>query len=178
MAAITVTHGCMNKSERSNADYAQVYSFIPTDQLPTDSPNKLDAFLKPLIDELEELFIGEEVFFKKQIPGVCEESTCPTLRVIPLLVTADSKAHHEIGLPSSGGHRGCRRCQVGGGYIPERRHYYYGGFQRRFWTPCQPRTALEDRVYGKAADNARHTVGIDSGSTSVTSAASQQLLAQ
>ena len=54
----------MSKSERSNADYARVYSFIPASQMPTDSPHKYDAFLKPL--ELEELFIeGEEVYFNK-----------------------------------------------------------------------------------------------------------------
>ena len=54
--------------------------------MPADSPHKFDAFLKPLIDELEELFIeGEEVFFRKAIPGVCNEDTCSTLRVLPLL---------------------------------------------------------------------------------------------
>ena len=65
--------------------------------MPTDSPHKFDAFLEPLINELEELFIeGEEVFFRKAIPGVCDENACSTLRVLPLLLTADSKAHHEI----------------------------------------------------------------------------------
>ena len=116
MAAITISHGCMSKADCSNADYARVYSFIPTDQMPTDSPHKFDAFLKPLIDELEELLI--EVFFRKAIPGVCE-NTCSTLQVLPLLLTADSKVHHEIGLTSTGGHKGCRRCQVGGVYVPE-----------------------------------------------------------
>ena len=76
MAAITITHGCMSKADRSDADYAQVHSFIPTDPMPTDSPHKFDAFLEPLINELEELFIGEEVFFRKAIPEVCNENTC------------------------------------------------------------------------------------------------------
>lgn len=31
----------------------------------------------------------EEVFFRSIIPGVCEENDCPTLRLLPLLVTAD-----------------------------------------------------------------------------------------
>ena len=70
MAAITITHGCMSKSERSDADNALVYSFIPTSQLPTDSPHKFDAFFKPLLDELEELFIIGEVFFRNKIIGV------------------------------------------------------------------------------------------------------------
>ena len=155
MAAITITHGCMSKWERSNADYARVYSFIPASQMPTDSPHKYDAFLKPLINELEELFIeGEEVYFNNEISGVCEQDSCSKLRVLPLLVTADSKAHHEIGLTSAGGHKGCRRCQVGGTYVPERRHYYYGNLRQRFWNPCQPRTAEEDRINGRAADRA------------------------
>ena len=65
MAAIMIIHGCMSKSDHSNADYARVYSFIPTDQMPTDFPHKFDAFLKPLVDELEELFI-EVNFFRSQ----------------------------------------------------------------------------------------------------------------
>ena len=155
MAAITITHGWMSKADRSNADYARVYSFVPTDQMPTDSPHKFDAFLESLINELEELFIeGEEVFFRKAISGVCDENACSTLRVLPLLLTADSKAHHEIGLTSSGGHKGCQRCQVCGTYVPERRHYYFGNFQMRFWIPCLARTADEDRINGKAADRA------------------------
>ena len=67
MAAITITHACMNKLDRSSAKYSHVYSFIPTDQLPRDTPHKYDAFFEPLIDELEYLFIeGEQVFFQKR----------------------------------------------------------------------------------------------------------------
>ena len=145
MAAITITHGCMSKSERSGANNALVYSFIPTSQLLTDSPHKFDALLKPLLEEL--FIIGEEIFFRSEILGVSEENDCPTLRVLPLLVTADSKAHHEIGLTSAGGHRGCRRCHIGGTYVPEKHHYYYGSFQKWFWTPCPPRSAIHDCMY-------------------------------
>ena len=51
MAAITITHACMNKFDRSSAKYSHVYSFIPTDQLPRDTPHKYDVFFKPLIEE-------------------------------------------------------------------------------------------------------------------------------
>ena len=51
----TITQGCMSKADSSNADNARVYSSIPTDQIPTDSPHKFDAFLEPLINEIEEL---------------------------------------------------------------------------------------------------------------------------
>ena len=43
-----VTHACMNKSDYSCAKYCHVYSFIPTDQLPRDTPHKYDIFFKPL----------------------------------------------------------------------------------------------------------------------------------
>ncbi len=49
--------------------------------------------------------------------------------------------------------KGCRRCTITGEYVPERRHYYYGHFQRRFWKPCPPRTA-QDRQNGQATDRA------------------------
>ena len=153
IAAITITHACMSKADRSDANHARVYSFVPVSQLPRDAPHKFDAFFEPLIREIEELFIeGEQVFFKEGVPGVSTEDDYPTLRLIPLLTTADSKAHHEIGLTSAGGLKGCRRCTVSGDYVPERRHYYYGHFQFRFWNPYPPRTAQEDRQSGREAD--------------------------
>ena len=65
MAAITITRGCMSKSGRSNADYARVYSFISASQMPMDSSHKYDAFLKPLINELEELLKEMSISTKK-----------------------------------------------------------------------------------------------------------------
>jgi len=83
-----------------------------------------------VIREIEELFVeGEQVFFKEGVPGFSEADDYPTLQLIPLLTTADSKAHHEIGLTSAGGMKGCRRCTVSGDYVPERCHCYYGHFQ-------------------------------------------------
>lgn len=153
IAAITITHGCMSKADRSESDNARVYSFIPVSQLPNDAPHKYDAFFQPLFREIEDLFIeGEQVFFKTAVPGFSDADDFPTLRVVPLLTTADSKAHHEIGLTSAGGVKGCRRCTVSGEYVAERRHYYFGQFQYRFWNPCPPRTAEQDRRNGQAAD--------------------------
>ena len=45
IAAITVTHACMTKADRCDANYARVFSFIPVSQLPKDAPHKYDAFL-------------------------------------------------------------------------------------------------------------------------------------
>jgi len=45
-----------------------------------------------VIREIEELFVeGEQVFFKEGVPGFSEADDYPTLRLIPLLTTADSK---------------------------------------------------------------------------------------
>ena len=81
-------------------------------------------------------------------------SDFPTLRVLPLLVTAESKAHAEIGLITAGGHKGCRRCFVSGTYVPERCHYYYGNFQQRYRFPANDRDPASNRQYGRQADSA------------------------
>lgn len=51
IAAITITHACMSKAERSDAQNARMYSFIPVSQLPREAPHKYDAFFEPLIQE-------------------------------------------------------------------------------------------------------------------------------
>ena len=129
IAAITVTHGCMIKGARSDTNNARVYSFVPVSQLPHDSPHKYDAFFKPLVEDIENLFLYGEVFFKGEVEGYSPPND---FHVLPLLVTADSKAHAEIGLATGGGHKGCHRCTLSGTYISERRHYYYGNFRYRF----------------------------------------------
>ena len=52
IAAITITKACMSKLDRSRNKNAQVYSFIPVNQLPKDSPHKFDAFFDPLLTEI------------------------------------------------------------------------------------------------------------------------------
>ena len=71
--------------------------------------------------EIEDLYIlSEEVFFKAEIESVSPSDDFPTLRVLPLLITADSRAHLEIGLTTAGGYCGCRHCTVIGTYIQEK----------------------------------------------------------
>ena len=124
IAAITITHACMSKLERSNSQNALVYSFVPVDQLPRDCPHKMDAFLLPLFQELEDLYIdGQEIFFSAEVAGHSAANDIACLRVIPLLATADSKAHAEIGLTASGGRKDCRGCNVTGEYLSEKHHY-------------------------------------------------------
>lgn len=51
-----------------------------------------------LFHELEDLYIdGQEVFFHSKVCGQSPEDDTACLRAIPLLATADSKAHAEIG---------------------------------------------------------------------------------
>ena len=155
VAAITITHACMTKVERANSKHAKVFSFIPVSQLPRDSPHKYDAFLQPLIEELIDLYVdGCEVFFKSAVEDFSPPNDTPKLRVLPLLLTADLRAHAEIGLTSAGGFKGCRRCHVEGEYIPLHKHYYYGSFQQHFRFPAVKRTAESNRVLGKDVDSA------------------------
>ena len=150
VAAITITHACMTKVEWANSKHAKVYSFIPVSQLPRDSPHKYDAFLQPLIEELTNLYIdGCEVFFKSAVEELFPANDTPKLRVVPLLLTADLRAHAEIGQTSAGGFKGCRRCHVEGEYIPVHKHYYYGNFQNWFRFPATKRTAESNRLLGK-----------------------------
>ena len=155
ISTITITHGCMSKLERSDANQARVYSFIPIHQLPCSAPHKFDAFFEPLVSEIEDLYMdGAEVFFRMAVSGHSSENDVARLRVLPLLITADSKAHAEIGLTTAGGFKGCRRCFLSGQYIPERRHYYYGQFRQRFRFPAPVRSADTNRQFGKEVDAA------------------------
>ena len=85
IAAITISSACMSKLDRSANKKARVFSFIPVHQLPRD---KYDAFLEPLLKELEDLYInGMEVFFRSPVPGYSEgNNSVATLRVLPLLL--------------------------------------------------------------------------------------------
>ena len=71
-----------------------------------------------------------------------------------MLVTADMKAHAEIGLTSAGGRKGCRRCEVVGEYVASKQHYYYGNFLTRYHHPPAERNATESLKRGKEVDNA------------------------
>ena len=147
----------MSKIDRSYATNTRVYSFIPTHQLPKGAPHKYDAFFQPLIEEMEDLFInGEEVYFAgdHEVDGGSPCDEFPTLRLLPLMITADSKAHCEIGLTGAGGYRGCRRCNLGGTYVRDRRHYYHGDFWHRYRYPVELRQPTTNRQFGRSVDNA------------------------
>ena len=152
ISAINIAHATMPKSLRADQKKIHVYSFIPSYQLPKDSPHKYDAFLEPLINELEELYIyGKEVIFSAPVDSYPANDVC-TLRLIPLLFTADMKAHAEVGLVSVSGYMGCRRCEARAEYINN--HCRFGNFLERYASPARARSAITNRSHGKAVDNA------------------------
>ena len=57
---------------------------------------------------------GQKVFFKHAVPEYSPANDNPVLRAIPILASADMKAHPKIGLTTSGGKNGCQRCTVVG----------------------------------------------------------------
>ena len=152
----------MTKADCCAANNARVYSFIPVNQLPNNALHKYHAFFESLLKEIEDLYIhGEEVFIKVEIEGISPSNDFPTLRVLPLLITADSHAHSEIGLTTAGEYCGCRRCTVIGTYIQDKRQYYYGNFRCRFRFRSALRTAEDNREKRFQVDQAPSTAEKD-----------------
>ena len=105
IAAIHISNACSRKEFRLHGKNLRVYSFIPTHLLNEGIPHRMDAFLKPLIDEITELFLtGIQV----NIPETTELSNFLVqvgnynVRGLLLLGTADLKAHQEIALYAGG----------------------------------------------------------------------------
>lgn len=48
----------MNKTDRNHTDEVYVLGFVPTHRLPKKTPISLDPFLEPLVQEIEDGFIG------------------------------------------------------------------------------------------------------------------------
>ena len=131
---INIAHGTMRKALEVDEKNVKVYSFIPSYKLPKNCPHKYDAFLEPLMEELEELYIdGMEVLFSMSVEAY-PPNDCVTLRVVQLLFTADMVAHAELGLQSSSGYKGCRHCEVEAEYNDN--HCRFGIFQERYTTPA------------------------------------------
>ena len=81
-------------------------SFVPVDQLPRDCPHNMDAFLLPLFQELEDMYINVRRYSLAQRLLDTPANDIACLHVIPLLATADLKAHANIGLTAFGGRKG------------------------------------------------------------------------
>ena len=105
IAAIHISNACTRKELRLHGKNLRVYSFIPTHLLNEGVPHRMDAFLRPLIDEITELFLNG---IQVNIPETVELSNFSvqqgiyTVRALLLLGTADLKAHQEIILYAGG----------------------------------------------------------------------------
>ena len=77
--------------------------------------------------------MANKCFLKSAVLGYSNNNETATIHVLPLLVTADMKAHAEIGLSCAGGQKGCRRCKIVGEYVLSCKHYYYGNFSFRYY---------------------------------------------
>ena len=109
-AALTIMYGYVNKQNHASCTNARVYSFISVD-LPRHAPHKFDAFLQPLFEELEELYIkGLEMFFKAPVPG-SSPAQYTSLHVVPLLATQTWKLMQKL-VSAAGGGKGCRQCEL------------------------------------------------------------------
>ena len=105
IAAIHISEACTKKALRLQNKSLRVYSFIPTYLLKEGVPHKMDAFLKPLIDEVTNLYItGINVYVPEPInlSNATITQGNHTVRALLLLGTADLKAHQEIVLYAGG----------------------------------------------------------------------------
>lgn len=62
-------------------------------------------------------------------------------------MTADMKAHAEIGLSCAGDQKGCRRCEIVGEYVPSCKHYFYGNFLFRYYNQLPDKAAETSLIY-------------------------------
>ena len=123
MVTIQLCSACTFKDEWSKGKYLSVYSFIPSCSIGEGIPHKLDAFLKPLMDDVVDLFInGKDIHISH--PMRIGDSLIPAgnhkVRMLLLLRTADIKGHGELTLYAGGSVTklplACSRLSVNGAY--------------------------------------------------------------
>lgn len=105
MATIQLNSACTFKDERSKGKYLSVYSFIPSCSIGEGIHHKMDAFLKPLMDDVVDLFINGKVIniaHPIRIGDYVIAAGQHEVRMLLLLGTADIKAHGELTLYAGG----------------------------------------------------------------------------
>ena len=103
ITSIQLADGCVDKLNRGNTKLT--FSFCPSSELPESVVHKLDAFLKPLIDEAKTYYIkGFDIELKEDIDidGYIIKAGVHRIRCMILLGTADLKAHQEMALYAGG----------------------------------------------------------------------------
>lgn len=105
MATIQLCSACTHKDERSRGKYLSVYSFIPSYDIKEGIHRKLDPFLKPLMDDVVDLYInGKDVNIARpvRISDQVIAAGKHKVRLLLLLGTADIKGHGELTLYAGG----------------------------------------------------------------------------
>lgn len=105
MATIQLCSACTYKDERSKGKYLSVYSFIPSCHIKEGIHHKLDPFLKPLMDDVVDLYInGRDVNIPHPITVGDQviDAGNHKVRLLLLLGTADIKGHGELTLYAAG----------------------------------------------------------------------------
>ena len=105
MATIQLCSACTHKDERSRGKYLSVYSFIPSSDIKEGIHRKLDPFLKPLMDDVVDLYInGKDVNIARpvRISDQVIAAGKHKVRLLLLLGTADIKGHGELTLYAGG----------------------------------------------------------------------------
>ena len=104
MATIQLCSACTYKDERSRGKYLNVYSFIPSCSIGEGIPHKLVAFLKPLTNDVVDLFINGKDVISNPIRSGDNVIAAGQhkVRLILLLGTADIKGHGELTLYARG----------------------------------------------------------------------------
>ena len=118
----------MSKSKRNHADQVFVVGFVPCYKTPDETPEFLDPFLTPLIDEIVYGFIdGIEVEYIADFPDFDIQKGKAVIRHLILLWTGDHPGQCEVTKVKRTGKKACRRCHVCGIPLePGLPHYYYG----------------------------------------------------
>ena len=145
--SIEVSIGNLFKNVRNRDEEVYVVEFIPAYQLPSGVPQKYDAFLKPLMDELIHGFIkGYEVSYPLLAIPDYNTDLIEKIRILLLLWTGDHPAQCEIGKLLNQGKCPCRRCKLIGQHVsdPNNNHFYYGNTRKQTRYPWQPRTLSEE----------------------------------
>ena len=141
--SIEVSVANMLKKDRNQVEEVYVVEFIPAYQLPRGCPQMLDAFMKPLMDELVDSFItGFEIPYPlKRVPEYCVKDY-ETVRLLLLLWTGDHPGQCEIGKFFNQGKCACRRCKLIGQHLedPRNNHFYYGENRKHGRYPWEPRS--------------------------------------
>ena len=156
--AIDVSVLNMSKKDRCTTSEVYVVGFVPCYKVPKKRPCALDAFLEPLVRDLEDSFIeGTKVNYARDIGEYkCGETI---VRCMLLLWTGDYPAQCEVGKFINCGIFPCRRHHLRGTNIECGSTYYIGDNRYHARFPVAPRV-LEDEVQkmSKIEDEDRPTV--------------------